>query len=127
MIQQYLKELVEPVAPKLEWTFDFSTGKDNTGAVYHDDPVSDASPGDLPLYQPTYTIQIESSKHSEVEKWAWDVHDLLDKRRGDKIIHAGRVFNLIFIQATSPPTMIGIENRKLIYSFGVQVTLTRTL
>lgn len=125
MIQKWIKDECEKVARDLEWTVDFVTGKDHTGVVYQEDPDERESRGDLEMFIQQYTIEVMSSRRSDLEEKMWRIYNSLDKRRKVTIRQSGQTFYLIFARQVIPPSMIGIDDRKAVYNLRLECTLKR--
>ncbi|UYL93888.1 putative structural protein [Geobacillus phage vB_GthS_PK2.1] len=124
MIQKWIKDQLKVAIPNLEWTYDYKTGKDHTGVVYHETP-GQISRDDLEIITPSYSVYIETSDMKNAEKWAWIVYDTMNKRRQEVATIDDRSFQIIFIEVTTPPILVGIEDKKMTYSINLTATIRK--
>jgi hypothetical protein len=131
MIQLYLMNELKGILPALEWSIDFYSGEDNTGTVYYE---GGASPdlNDMNWRYPSYMVYIRSSDWRFAEQAAQAVYNALHKRQdlqvqieqydGENVVGV-KTYHVLFIQATSEPLRIGVDNNIMDYSVNFQVTL----
>lgn len=131
MIQSHLRNQLESALPSLEWTVDFKTANDNTGAVYYE---GGQSPGEYDVKNRSvrYMVYISSSDWEFAEFAALKVIDLLHKQRGEIVrvdySHNGEVmetkyYKVQWIAANGDINPIGIENNVMDYSVNFDVKL----
>lgn len=123
MIQSWIKDQLESILPKLEWTYDFKTGQDHTGVVYAESP-GNPSNDDLVIMYPNYSVEIETSDRKSIYEMAWKVYDAMNKRHREEITIQGITFHLVFIQAI-PPIPVGFDGQKQLYAINLQTTIRK--
>lgn len=125
MIQKWMKEELEAIIPNLEWTYDYKTADDHSGVVYNESPGPSDPNDEREIFYPTYSVYIETSDRVNAEIYAWKVDETLNKRRQEIANVDDRSFQIIFIQTTAKPILVGIEKKKMIYSINFQATIMK--
>ncbi|MFC0188488.1 hypothetical protein ACFFJY_09335 [Fictibacillus aquaticus] len=131
MIQRYLKDLLKEKIPSLEWSIDYSTSDDHTGAVYYE--------GGLPPDQyesktryPQYMVYIQSSDWRMAGEHAEKAYQTLnglvnfivteDIYDGENVV-GQRTYHVLFIRAMAEPNRIGVDDGVMEYSINFQAIL----
>jgi hypothetical protein len=132
MIQKFIKDLLAANFPSLEWTIENYTGSDNTGTVLMTTP----SPGNVnderDFMFPSYQVYLRSSDFGKVEFIAYQIKELLDKRRNEvavrefydnnKVLLGTKTYNIFFIDC-DPPIRVGREGKHMDYSINFKSTI----
>lgn len=131
MIQLYLKEKLMTALPSLNWSIDFKTENDNTGAVYYE---GGSKPGayDVPNRFPRYMVYLSSSDWQFAEFAAMKSLEILHKTQGDtvaveythdNVVVETKHFYIQWIEAAGDINPVGIDNNVMDYSVNFDVRL----
>lgn len=128
MIEEYLMERAKIILPDLEWTVNYSTGTESTGAVYYEGGPMDNPNNETELRYPQYMFYFQSSKKNwdESKIAAYKVYDLFHKWTLEELVHVPELeksYRVYYIQALGEPIRVGEEKGVMEYSLNIQVTL----
>ncbi|OKL36993.1 hypothetical protein [Domibacillus mangrovi] len=132
MIQKYLKDVLAPLFPRLQWTMDYRQADDHTGTVYSEGGRA-PDKYETGIRRPSYMIYIRSSDFAYAEQVACDVVDTLhrtanvlvtieEKDEYENVV-GSKAYRVLFMSAVSEPNRIGVIEGVMEWSANFDVTL----
>lgn len=128
MIEEFLMNEGKKIAPELTWTANFLTKVEATGTVYDESGPNDNLNSDTGIIYPEYMFWIQSP----IDNWdiakivAYKLYGHFHKQYVKELIHVpelGKNYRVFFMEATSQPLRIGVEDDVMKYSLNLRVTL----
>ena len=132
MIEEYLMNQAKEIAPDLEWTVNYVTGKEATGTVYDEGGSNGNINNDANTMYPVYMFWIRSSKKNwDLAKVvAYQLYNHFHKKSVDEFVHVpelDKTYRVLFMQAMSQPIPIGVTDDVMVYSLNIQATIEEEL
>lgn len=115
MIQEYIKDKLEPKFNDLEWSVDYKTSDGNYGAVYYDGgDMPDRN--DLKGRHVNYQVVIQHEDFERAERIAFGVFDTIHGIIGIRTYHYDTPLFVQYIYAETEPMRIGVINDRMLYT-----------
>lgn len=115
MIQDYIKEKLQPKFDDIEWSVDYKTSNGNYGAVYYEGgDMPDRS--DLNGRHTNYQVVVEHEDFARCEAIAFGVFDTIHNTVGIRTYHLDTPLFVQYIYAETEPMRIGVVDDKMIYT-----------
>lgn len=135
MIQLWIRNQLEPLLPKFNWTVDFEATGDLKATVYYEGGA-DVTGADLYYRHPRYMVWIESTDWGLAEFAAYAVFRHLSGIQGvfvpvEYSNDAGEILDtktvyLKNIEPSGEPNRMGVEDGRMIYSINFDALITNT-